>query len=607
MAVVVSSNLCNLKKIRAIHKPRVWRPLNLAYGPIRIRSYSVGTTLRIWLDSMLLVVFASLGSLYPIAAADIASPALHLKATAKSDKADLYWPTDPVRCDFILNGEIAPGDTDELERQFKRLVGSLDSFTFFLCLRSHGGDVTEALRIAKFVLEQDRPWITTIVEDGQTCASACAFIFLAGTGPAKRGALAHRFLHPRGRLMFHSPRLDLSSLNIENLSDEEWLKLRKSPSTDGRTFTDIISDLYKDGLRDVDSVIKTFNQREYQRDDLGDPWVRPSLFLEMFSQSPDEWMCVDTVDDIGRWNIQVFGYSPPKRPSKRQYFNVCRNTYNWRQDRSTAKDEEPDPDDIKQLTVKAVPVPHEKGDTYRTRYTLPYSGAMAQLTCVIEIETYNEEIGEESQLHVHLKSEQDTVSSLGPTSFFDPETFLRDLPGLQVSHSTALTPAIHASFKTYPNAVMNGCSFKSILDLNEADCQKQCSLTPGCVAYSRSNLNGACTLKHTLTAARFDPEWTSGVSLDIGSLKQSTRSMKMTSRTLGVDKRLDGSIINTAEINDDRGEAGLICSHTCEKNSACIAAEFDSATNECVSFSSVSGLQTLQKGHTVDTYLKTQH
>jgi hypothetical protein len=68
--------------------------------------------------------------------------------------------------------------------------------------------------------------------------------------------------------MFHSPRLDLSSLNIENLSDEEWLKLRKSPSTDGRTFTDIISDLYKDGLRDVDSVIKTFNQREYQRDDL---------------------------------------------------------------------------------------------------------------------------------------------------------------------------------------------------------------------------------------------------------------------------------------------------------------------------------------------------
>jgi hypothetical protein len=222
----------------------------------------VGTTLRIWLASMLLVVFASLGRLYPIAAADIASPALHLKATAKSDKADLHWPTDPVRCDFILDRAGRCRRT----RASVQEASWITRFIHILSLSSQSWRRCDGGASHCEVCPRTR--IATIVEDGQTCASACAFIFLAGTGPAKRGALAHRFLHPRGRLMFHSPRLDLSSLNIENLSDEEWLKLRKSPSTDGRTFTDIISDLYKDGLRDVDSVIKTFNQREYQRDDL---------------------------------------------------------------------------------------------------------------------------------------------------------------------------------------------------------------------------------------------------------------------------------------------------------------------------------------------------
>ena len=74
----------------------------------------------------------------------------------------------------------------------------------------------------------------------------------------------------------------------------------------------------------------------FQREELGDRWVRPSLFLEMFAQDPDEWICVDNVDAVGRWNIQVFGYRPPRAPTQQDYLNVCRNAYQWRLDEFAA-------------------------------------------------------------------------------------------------------------------------------------------------------------------------------------------------------------------------------------------------------------------------------
>ena len=214
-----------------------------------------------------------------------------------------------------------------LNKSFKPSSVRTTRFHFSCVFGVPGGDLREAVKIAQFVLRTQRPSIATVIEDGQTCASACAIIFLAGNAPARVGAWPQRFLHPRGRLLYHSSRLDLS-----NFSDDKLLAFLTAPTDDPRGLKGKIVDLYKDGLRDVQSVIAIFQNFIFQREDLGDRWVRPSLFLEMFAQDPDEWICVDNVDAIGRWNIQVFGYQPPTPPRKQHYANVCRSAYHWRSD-----------------------------------------------------------------------------------------------------------------------------------------------------------------------------------------------------------------------------------------------------------------------------------
>src|SRR5262249_19599075 len=159
--------------------------------------------------SLLALVFVLSCCMYSASAANISAPGLHVKTVKAIDKVSAYWPTDPVKCDLILDGEIVDGDEATLEKEFATIQGNWNTYTFFFCLRSAGGSVTEALKIARFVLQTQRPSIATVVEDGQKCASACALIFLAGNAPAHAGALPQRFLHPRGRLLFHSSRLDL--------------------------------------------------------------------------------------------------------------------------------------------------------------------------------------------------------------------------------------------------------------------------------------------------------------------------------------------------------------------------------------------------------------
>ena len=136
-------------------------------------------------------------------AATITAPALHAKAYAADNKrTDVAWPGDPVLCDIVLDGDIVPGDAKAVALAFQGIVGivsPLTEFPFFLCLRSGGGDTHEAVAIAQFLLDLDGPTIATVVEDGRTCASACAVIFLAGRAPAPRGAWPQRFVHPRGQ------------------------------------------------------------------------------------------------------------------------------------------------------------------------------------------------------------------------------------------------------------------------------------------------------------------------------------------------------------------------------------------------------------------------
>jgi hypothetical protein len=529
-------------------------------------------------------------------AASITAPGLHVKAYQADDKKiSSYWPSDPVLCDLILDGDVKEGDAAALEQKFQSIVGKLSGFSYFMCLRSGGGDLREAVKIAQFVLRTQRPSIATVIEDGQTCASACAVIFLAGNAPARVGGWPQRFLHPRGRLLYHSSNLDLGKF-----TDAQLLDLLTKPTADPRGLKGQIVDLYKDGLRDVQSVISTFQKLIHQREDLGDPWVRPSLFLEMFAQDPDEWICVDNVDYVGRWNIQVFGYQPPRPPQKQNYSNVCRSAYHWRSDQFAAGAEyslEEEGELKRPPPATAFAGRNKANAEFDDRITMSFQATFQPLMCVAEVkyayETTRQLDAKSTVTTFFLPSGSFTpgavaVSQLAPIAFYPASTLLRDLPGVRPAAdrgATRLRPA--ASFASYPNSVMNGCAYKSIPKVERGACEAACAADATCQAYSHNKITQACELKHTLTARRLDPMWVSGAPSAGPTPGGSVRADAMVLYQVeGKNFRLEGKLIDTSKA--DTQEA---CSARCKSDSLCLALEHESAAEVCRRFSDVTGVR----------------
>lgn len=522
-------------------------------------------------------------------AASITAPGLHVKAVQANDKTSAYWPADPVLCDLILEGDVKEGDAASLEQKFQTIVGSLNSFSFFLCLRSPGGDLREAVKIAQFVLRTQRPSIATVIEDGQTCASACAIIFLAGNAPARVGAWPQRFLHPRGRLLYHSSRLDLSTY-----SDAELLAYLTGPTHDPRGLKGRVVDLYRDGLRDVQSVIATFQSFTFQREDLGDRWVRPSLFLEMFSQDPDEWICVDNVDAAGRWNIQVFGYQPPSAPKKQHYSNVCRSAYHWRSDQFAVGAE----DGLEEEGELKTPSPsttlggrNKNSADFNERFTMLFQAPMQPLTCVVEVKHFGydtkRKLDAESTLTAFFTPGAGAISQLAPTAYFPASTLLRELPGVRQAPAAATKTRPAVTFRDYPNDVMNGCSYKSIPKTERGACEAACSADATCQAYSHNKITQACELKHTLTARRLDPMWTSGAPSAGPAPGRSVRVDVMELYQVpGKSMRLEGKLIDAS-----KAESQEACSERCKSDPLCLALEHESSAEVCRRFSDVTALR----------------
>ena len=102
---------------------------------------------------------------------------------------------DSRTCQASLTGPIAAGDLSKLEK----IVSPGSS----LCLNSPGGDFIEGLAIAEWLTGKN---VTTVIDDGASCYSACAIAFMGGS-EWEEIYTARRKLHVNGRLGFHAPYL----------------------------------------------------------------------------------------------------------------------------------------------------------------------------------------------------------------------------------------------------------------------------------------------------------------------------------------------------------------------------------------------------------------
>lgn len=88
-----------------------------------------------------------------------------------------------------------------------------DALLIDLCLNSPGGSISAAKTLVEYLeKETDGPWssphgISTRVENGMTCASACALVFMAGYDCWKNSCRVSRTIEPFATLAFHSPNI----------------------------------------------------------------------------------------------------------------------------------------------------------------------------------------------------------------------------------------------------------------------------------------------------------------------------------------------------------------------------------------------------------------
>jgi len=216
-------------------------------------------------------------------------------------------PGKPGVCLLTLKGQIRAGDADRLLatplRGPQKPEEYEDGAWKTVCLDSPGGSLAEGLKIAQYVVDQG---LGTVVDDGAECLSACALVFMFGTAfQIEANALTNRRLHVGGRLGFHRPALTLDRSRTYSVDDV------------GRAF-----DLA------IQSTLEFLALAARPRPDTPRPFVDGDLLEAMLQHQGQDFFEIDTVNKAGRWDIEVFGFAPP-RTTQAGLMLACQNMTGW--------------------------------------------------------------------------------------------------------------------------------------------------------------------------------------------------------------------------------------------------------------------------------------
>lgn len=226
----------------------------------------------------------------------------------------------PARCNVRLRGDLAAGDAEKLRAAYNSVEPAGKYAPSYLCLDSPGGSFSEALRILRWLIDFDTG-IATVIEDRARCLSACAIIFLGGSELGHLTRYPRRWLHAGGQLGFHTPYIGSGDLSERAYTADEMLMA------------------FATALASSRELATQFARVRTQVDEgaFPKPWVKTSLFLEMLLKGPNEMLFIDTVDKIGRWEIDLFGVAQPRTVTLDQARGACRNAVAWLSDRSAVE------------------------------------------------------------------------------------------------------------------------------------------------------------------------------------------------------------------------------------------------------------------------------
>jgi hypothetical protein len=208
--------------------------------------------------------------------------------------------TNTKLCAFRLEGVISTGDYDKFVQVIHRNLSRFDEYderTSAICLKSVGGSYDEALKISELMYNRG---ISTVIEYGSECFSACAIIFMSGVSPDR--SFPYRRLSAGGILGFHAPYV---SVPDEKYSKEQVEHIAQS----------------------MRKAILALVRLSSQKTKLGREFLKKSLIDKVLEKGPQEAFLVKTIFDVARWDI---GIEDAEEHFKIEYnrqtaINVCNN------------------------------------------------------------------------------------------------------------------------------------------------------------------------------------------------------------------------------------------------------------------------------------------
>ena len=217
-------------------------------------------------------------------------------------------------CKIALSGPIQSGDFQRLQSAIERVKRAGGS-RFSVCLNSLGGDYDEGLKMARLLLERG---VGTVVLQHRQCYSACAIMFMFGSFWGTDSARwPNRRLGMEAALGFHAPYKQGSDAPDPNATYSA--NFQQGVRASGSFLT---------ALHQSHSLGSDGSKFTIDRDSL-DAFFAPELMAAMISKGPDEAFLIRTLNDAGRWGIDVITSSDTPL-NLENIFQACHNASSWR-------------------------------------------------------------------------------------------------------------------------------------------------------------------------------------------------------------------------------------------------------------------------------------
>ncbi|MEO1702343.1 MAG: hypothetical protein AAFR71_09855 [Pseudomonadota bacterium] len=209
-------------------------------------------------------------------------------------------------CTHVMSGKIETGDSERLQNMISELPGQdHDDENFVLCLNSVGGSLNEALSMG-VVLQKN--FFGTKVENGASCLSACAVLFMHGTVAYFDFLTDFRVMEVGATVGFHAPSLGL--------------EFSESDLVPGA----LISQSYDAALANIGQLVTGAHGSVSEN---SRPTIPIALLSDMLQTPSDSFTYVDTLHKAFRWRISVLvdrSNFPTGYDEKVALYQICENS-----------------------------------------------------------------------------------------------------------------------------------------------------------------------------------------------------------------------------------------------------------------------------------------